>query len=127
MGLVRSRRAGSPALNVIGHARGADWDRLVSALCFLFEAFLGRPRLALAIPRPKKERRLPEVLSPGEVARLLEKTRNHKHRVLLMLLYSAGLRVGELVRLRPANDAYISQAQATSPAACAAAASPGSA
>jgi site-specific recombinase XerD len=99
----------------------------VSALCFLFEAFLGRPRLALAIPRPKKERRLPEVLSPGEVARLLEKTRNHKHRVLLMLLYSAGLRVGELVRLRPANDAYIFQAQATSPAACAAAASPGSA
>ena len=34
---------------------------------------------------------------------MLEKTRNHKHRALLMLLYSAGLRVGELVRLRPAD------------------------
>ncbi|MEN8376683.1 MAG: tyrosine-type recombinase/integrase, partial [Gemmatimonadota bacterium] len=78
-------------------------SQVVSALRFLFEAVLGRPRLALAIPRPKKERRLPEVLSPEEVARLLEKTRNPKHRALLMLLYSAGLRVGELIRLRPAD------------------------
>jgi site-specific recombinase XerD len=78
-------------------------NQAVSALRFLFEAVLGRPRLALAIPRPRKERRLPEVLSAEEVARLLEKTRNHKHRALLMLLYSAGLRVGELVRLRPAD------------------------
>lgn len=78
-------------------------NQVVSALRFLFETVLGRPRLALAIPRPKKEKRLPEVLSPDEVARLLAKPRNLKHRALLLLLYSSGLRVGELVRLEPAD------------------------
>jgi integrase/recombinase XerD len=61
---------------------------------------LGRPKLALRIPRPRKERQLPAVLSPEEVARILARARNPKHRALLMLLYSAGLRVGEVVRLR---------------------------
>ena len=55
------------------------------------------------IPRPRREHHLPVVLSPGEVGRLLRKVRNPKHRALLMLLYSAGLRVGELVRLTPAD------------------------
>ena len=74
--------------------------QVVSALRFLFETVLGKPKLALAIPRPKKEHVLPTVLSPEEVAALLARTRNLKHRALLMLLYSSGLRVGEVVRLR---------------------------
>ncbi len=76
-------------------------NQVVSALRFLCESVLGEPALALKIPRPRKESRLPAVLSPDEVARMLRKARNHKHRALLMLLYSAGLRVGEVVRLRP--------------------------
>jgi site-specific recombinase XerD len=76
-------------------------NQVVSALRFLFETVLGRPRLALRIPRPKKETRIPAVLSVGEVARMLAKGQNLKHRAILMLLYSSGLRVGELVRLRP--------------------------
>jgi integrase/recombinase XerD len=60
------------------------------------EALPSSPRI-----RPRKERHLPSVLSPGEVARMLKKTRNPKHRAMLMLLYSAGLRVGEVVRLKP--------------------------
>lgn len=78
-------------------------NQVVSALRFLFETVLGRPRLALAIPRPRKEKRLPQVLSPEEVSRLLKKARNHKHRAILMLLYSTGLRVGELIRLEPGD------------------------
>jgi integrase/recombinase XerD len=73
----------------------------VSALRFLFETVLDKPRLAMALPRPKKESRLPAVLSQQEVARLLRTPRNLKHRALLMLLYSSGLRVSELVRLGP--------------------------
>lgn len=76
-------------------------NQAVSALRFLFETVLERPRLAVRIPRPRKRPRLPEVLSPNEVARLLAKPRNLKHRALLVLLYSAGLRVSEVVRLRP--------------------------
>jgi site-specific recombinase XerD len=76
-------------------------NQVVSALRFLCESVLGQPKMALRIPRPRKEQHLPAVLSPEEVARLLRKTRNLKHRALLMLLYSAGLRVGEVVRLTP--------------------------
>jgi len=76
-------------------------NQVVSAVRFLCESVLGQPKMALRIPRPRKERHLPAVLSQGEVARLLKKARNPKHRAILMLLYSAGLRVGEVVRLRP--------------------------
>jgi len=76
-------------------------NQVVSVLRFYCESVLGQPRLALQIPRPRKEQRLPAVLSPGEVARMLRKARNPKHRALLMLLYSAGLRVSEVVRLTP--------------------------
>ncbi len=78
-------------------------NQVVSALRFFFESVLGQPTLALKIPRPRKEHRLPTVLSPGEVSRMMAKPRNLKHRALLMLLYSTGLRVGELVRLTPAD------------------------
>jgi site-specific recombinase XerD len=76
-------------------------NQVVSALRFLCESVLGQPKMALKIPRPRKEHRLPAVLSQGEVARLLRKARNPKHRALLMLLYSAGLRVSEVVGLMP--------------------------
>lgn len=76
-------------------------NQVVSALRFLCESVLGRPALALRIPRPRKESRLPTVLSRREIARLIDRARNPKHRALLVLLYSAGLRVGEVVRLRP--------------------------
>lgn len=78
-------------------------NQVVSALRFLCESVLEQPRMALRIPRPRKEHHLPAVLSPEEVGLMLRKTRNPKHRALLMLLYSAGLRVGEVVRLTPAD------------------------
>jgi integrase/recombinase XerD len=88
------------------HRRGlsrSHQNQVISALKFLCEHVLGLPLVAPRIPRPRRERRLPQVLSPAEVARLLAKARNLKHRALLMLLYSAGLRVGEVVRLRPVD------------------------
>lgn len=76
-------------------------NQVVSALRYLCESVLGQPALALRIPRPRKESRLPAVLSQQEVVRILDHARNPKHRAILVLLYSAGLRVGEAVRLRP--------------------------
>lgn len=51
-------------------------------------------------PRPRS-RKLPAVLSMEEVSRLLSCIDNLKHRVLLKTIYSAGLRVGEAIRLKP--------------------------
>lgn len=52
------------------------------------------------IPRPSKEKKLPVVFSQEEVMRLLQSVKNLKHRLILMLVYSAGLRVSEIVKLK---------------------------
>lgn len=52
------------------------------------------------IERPKKEKRLPDVLSKTEVKAILGHTLNLKHKTLLCLLYSAGLRIGEAIDLK---------------------------
>ena len=76
-------------------------NQCVSALKFLYAHVLERPVGALRLPRPRVERKLPVVLSREEVRRILRAVRNRKHRALLMLVYASGLRVGEVVRLRP--------------------------
>lgn len=52
------------------------------------------------VVRPKKEKKLPVVLSEKEVYRILDVLDNKKHRTILMLTYSAGLRVSEVTRLQ---------------------------
>lgn len=48
---------------------------------------------------PKKDKKLPDVLSSEEVISILQATRNLKHRAILGLIYSSGLRIGELLKL----------------------------
>ncbi|MBN1545709.1 MAG: site-specific integrase [Syntrophaceae bacterium] len=71
-----------------------------SALKFLFEKTLQKPWDALKVPRSKKKKKLPMVLSLREVESILSVTSNLKHRAILMTVYSAGLRVGEVTRLK---------------------------
>jgi len=52
------------------------------------------------LERPQKEKRLPEVLNKQEIKAILRNTRNIKHRGILSTIYSAGLRIGELLNLR---------------------------
>lgn len=52
------------------------------------------------LERPKKEKKLPIVLSAEEVKAILESTNNLKHKTLLSLIYSAGLRIGEAINLK---------------------------
>lgn len=55
---------------------------------------------ALQVQRPKKQKRLPQVLSADEVKSILTATVNLKHKTLLSLVYSAGLRIGEAIDLK---------------------------
>ena len=50
--------------------------------------------------RPRHDKRLPVVLSQEEILKMLEAEKNIKHRLLLMIVYASGLRVGEVVRLK---------------------------
>ena len=73
---------------------------MVSGLRFFYWTTLGREPSKFVIPMPKGARKLPEILSREEVARLLSGVTNLRHRVLLMATYGAGLRVSEVTRLR---------------------------
>ena len=73
---------------------------LSGLICF-FRDFLGWDETQFKIPPRPRARKLPTVYSKKEVRRLLDAARNFKHRILLETAYSAGLRVSELVRLKP--------------------------
>ena len=80
---------GAPAMN-----------STVAALRFFFNYTLDRPDLARKLIRIPYPRKLPTVLAPDEVARLLAATTCLKHRAALSVAYGAGLRVAEVASLK---------------------------
>ena len=72
----------------------------VNAIKFYLEHVNHGERKVYYIDRPRKEEKLPRVLSEEEVTRLIEVTQNPKHRCILLILYSSGLRISELLNLR---------------------------
>ncbi|MFP6764212.1 MAG: tyrosine-type recombinase/integrase [Planctomycetaceae bacterium] len=73
---------------------------LRNALRHLYQDSPGRTDELKAVPRPKRERRLPVLLSRQEVQRLFAVVQNIKHRALFMTAYDAGLRLSEILNLR---------------------------
>src|SRR6516164_8091451 len=71
-----------------------------SALRFFFNITLKRSDLAEEVVSAREPRRLPVVLSPEEVGRLLAAATNTKHRAILSLAYATGLRSSEVVSLK---------------------------
>ena len=75
-------------------------NRIMTGVRFLFRVTLRRHDLAAEIWHIKEPERLPPVLSPEEVKRVLAMARSLKARAMLTLAYGCGLRAGEVVRLR---------------------------
>jgi len=71
----------------------------INAIKFYYERVLGGNRKFYHVDRPRREKVLPVVLSEEEVERILTKTDNLKHKCILLVIYSAGLRMGELLKL----------------------------
>ncbi len=82
-----------------GHAHSFV-SQAVSSIKFLFRHVLMKDDIIKNVVRPKKESKLPEVLSQKEVLNILDSLINLKHKAILFLTYSSGLRVGEVVRLK---------------------------
>lgn len=76
-------------------------NQVINAIKFYYEKVLGQERITIEIDRPRKESHLPNVLSKEEVKKILNATPNLKHRCMLTVIYSAGLRSGELINLKP--------------------------
>jgi site-specific recombinase XerD len=85
------------------HASSSMLEQAVCALRFLYRITLGKEWAVQHIPAPKKEKKLPVVLSQDEVSRFLDNIPNLKHRAILMTAYATGLRVSEVASLRVAD------------------------
>ena len=72
-----------------------------SGFKFFFNETLKSESVYVDLPRRQKSTHLPVVLSRSQVMQIIEAAPNLKHRVLLMTIYSAGLRVSEAVSLKP--------------------------
>jgi integrase/recombinase XerD len=80
-----------------------SWSPFNQAVCaqrFFYNDVLHRNWMIDHIPYPRHEAKLPVVLSPAEVAAVSEAISNLKHRMILMTIYAAGLRVSEVTHLR---------------------------
>ncbi len=75
-------------------------NQAINALKFYYGTMLNK-KFVYEVKRPRKDKKLPVVLSKEEVAKILSSIENIKHKAILMLIYSAGLRVGEVVKLKP--------------------------
>lgn len=78
-------------------------NQAINAIKFYLERVLRGERKEYYIERPIKDWKLPTVLSETEVRDLLLNTHNLKHRCMLFFLYSAGLRISELLNLKPGD------------------------
>jgi len=75
-------------------------NQSINAIKFYYEKVLGGARKIYTIDRPRSERTLPVVLSTTEVAEILKQVTNIKHKTLLMLAYSTGMRISEIRNLK---------------------------
>ncbi|MEI6577341.1 MAG: site-specific tyrosine recombinase/integron integrase [Bacteroidota bacterium] len=78
-------------------------NQSINAIKFYYEKVMEGPRKTYYLERPRKEHTLPTVLSEQEVAAIINSIDNLKHKCLITLAYSAGLRIGELLNLKPAD------------------------
>ncbi|WP_420322201.1 site-specific tyrosine recombinase/integron integrase [Flagellimonas sp.] len=78
-------------------------NQVLNSIKFYYEVVNGMPNRFYSIERPRKEKRLPEVLSKEEIIDIIENTNNLKHRCIVELLYSSGLRRNELLQLKPSD------------------------
>nr|PZN49394.1 MAG: hypothetical protein DIU61_16975 [Bacteroidota bacterium] len=90
--LVEDRRVSSSTQNIA-----------INAIKFYLEKVKKGPRSVYVVERPRGEEKLPVVLSEREMLSLLEHTDNLKHKCILYILYSAGLRMSEVLALRPSD------------------------
>jgi len=87
---------------IIGRSLSISYqNQFVNALKLFYLIIQNTNVIIENIARPRREYRLPNVLSKEEVKLLLNTHRNLKHRTMLCLLYSCGLRSGELLNLQP--------------------------
>ncbi|MCL1814382.1 MAG: site-specific integrase [Treponema sp.] len=86
-------------LDTVKDMSSSSMNLAISSIRFFYNNVMGR-NFARDQYRPRQDKRLPGVLSREEIETLLDTENNPKHRLLLMMAYSSGLRVSEVVALK---------------------------
>ncbi|MEI7587736.1 tyrosine-type recombinase/integrase, partial [Runella sp.] len=81
-------------------ASASTQNTAINAIKFYYEKVLGGKRRFYALQRPQRDKALPVVLSSDEVQRILNTVQNLKHKMILTLIYSSGLRISEAIHLK---------------------------
>ncbi len=75
-------------------------NQMINAIKFYYEVVKGMPNRFYSIERPRKQKKLPQVISKEEVKLMISSSQNLKHKCIVSLLYSGGLRRSELLNLK---------------------------
>jgi site-specific recombinase XerD len=75
-------------------------NQAINAFRILFQDVLGKDWERIKIKRPRKNRHLPDILSKEEIAKMIQVTANAKHKAIIAVLYSSGVRREELINLK---------------------------
>ncbi len=89
-------------LQVLAHQNKSNSyvNQSINAIKFYYETVLGMPNRFYSVDRPRKEHKLPKIISKEEILAIIDHTNNIKHRCIVSLLYSAGLRRSEILNLK---------------------------
>ena len=82
------------------HKSNSYINQTINSIKFYYEVVMGMPNRFYSVERPRKEKKLPQVLSKQEIIAMIEQTSNIQHRCIISLLYSSGLRRSELLNLK---------------------------
>jgi integrase/recombinase XerD len=106
------------AMRLSTHAHStAHQNTLINALKFYYVSVEGRPSGGYVFERPRARTLEPTSLSKGEVQRIVANTINIKHRCILLLTYSTGLRLKEVLSLRVGDIDFVKNVIIVQPAA----------
>lgn len=78
-------------------------NQSLNAIKYYYRQVLERQLSPDLIENPGREKKLPKVLSPGQLSATLQQIKNLKHKCMVLLTYSSGIRIGELLTLKPAD------------------------
>lgn len=87
--------------HIIGLGYSASYQNLIISAVKMYYSLYGGRRMNLdSFERPRRSRALPKVFSKEEVMQIFSATRNNKHKMILWLIYSCGLRRGEAINIK---------------------------
>lgn len=87
-------------IKLVKHGRSDSYiHQSINAIKFYYEKVHNMPNRFYSVERPRKKETLPKVIGKTDVIKMIERTANIKHRCIIAILYSAGLRKSELLNL----------------------------